>query len=656
MYEDDSEGSSAETNGIAPIDISPVSQSGPQRNLAAQELLRDIARCAQQDQVNQAPAPLSPSSPQGHPQGSRSPQSQGQGQQKVKAEREVIPEQKQEPQLSPVNGNIVNVVPEMGREQMQAILQMQSQNGNQAALAAQYQEMISKLYMQQMTQKNAAKPPSADDAKAVAASQLALAQANLHRDVQQHVVCGSPLAQQIIQMKPFGRDLEPGEISPEIRAIMEENTPVAQGEDSSLTRKPRKGTPMKRPSDVPSRAEARKPPPLIPGHSVEDGAMFTESEINALRMKEQMANSVNPQPKLQTMKMPINNKPQGKVPPVTLSPTADVAMEAMNLATRCRVVNKPEKPQEVSISVTKKDNNDNEEKPSSPENKIAAVKCDHQVAAPSKAETKVTKEILTEAQILMLNGREYEIVSMGDGRWISRSDYELMEGLGGVESKKSTCVVNAPSRSPCASPKLSNTIISSSSSSSDKPSSPGHLSSPPSSPKTAESETRPVTKMDIGVEVPRSLVSPVVSPSETPMEDGNQDKEVAIDCTSSSSRNSVKRKSLDSDDGEDDAASCKKSRKSSKLNEADTDITDNDEVLDLSGKGKAESSQQEDEDVMDLSGKQASKTIKELSGDAPEKKEQEVEPTEKVRETLLLDSDAEKGFPLLQQLLKPNLL
>ncbi|KAK2163564.1 hypothetical protein LSH36_77g02048 [Paralvinella palmiformis] len=33
------------------------------------------------------------------------------------------------------------------------------------------------------------------------------------------------------------------------------------------------------------------------------------------------------------------------------------------------------------------------------------------------------------SQILVLNGREYEIVALGDGRWISRNEYEIMKGL-----------------------------------------------------------------------------------------------------------------------------------------------------------------------------------------------------------------------------------
>lgn len=37
------------------------------------------------------------------------------------------------------------------------------------------------------------------------------------------------------------------------------------------------------------------------------------------------------------------------------------------------------------------------------------------------------------SQILVLNGKEYDIVPLGDGRWISKNEYELMRGLGTVK-------------------------------------------------------------------------------------------------------------------------------------------------------------------------------------------------------------------------------
>lgn len=35
-----------------------------------------------------------------------------------------------------------------------------------------------------------------------------------------------------------------------------------------------------------------------------------------------------------------------------------------------------------------------------------------------------------ETQILLLNGKEYEIVAVGDGKWITKNEYELIQGLG----------------------------------------------------------------------------------------------------------------------------------------------------------------------------------------------------------------------------------
>jgi len=38
-----------------------------------------------------------------------------------------------------------------------------------------------------------------------------------------------------------------------------------------------------------------------------------------------------------------------------------------------------------------------------------------------------------DSQILVLNGKEYEIIPLGDGRWISRNEYDLLQGLNNPE-------------------------------------------------------------------------------------------------------------------------------------------------------------------------------------------------------------------------------
>ena len=50
----------------------------------------------------------------------------------------------------------------------------------------------------------------------------------------------------------------------------------------------------------------------------------------------------------------------------------------------------------------------------------------------AKKAEKVPSPDTMEPQILLLNGKEYEIVSLGNGRWISRNEYELMHALGTV--------------------------------------------------------------------------------------------------------------------------------------------------------------------------------------------------------------------------------
>ena len=40
------------------------------------------------------------------------------------------------------------------------------------------------------------------------------------------------------------------------------------------------------------------------------------------------------------------------------------------------------------------------------------------------------------SQTLLLNGKKYEIVPLGDGRWISQNEYELLQGLGGISDNE----------------------------------------------------------------------------------------------------------------------------------------------------------------------------------------------------------------------------
>jgi hypothetical protein len=71
---------------------------------------------------------------------------------------------------------------------------------------------------------------------------------------------------------------------------------------------------------------------------------------------------------------------------------------------------------------------------------------------------------LPATQILLLNGKEYEIVPLGNGHWISKHEYELAAGLGvGKDQPESQQVVpnsvcesaDVPCSSPlCSSPKL----------------------------------------------------------------------------------------------------------------------------------------------------------------------------------------------------------
>lgn len=47
-----------------------------------------------------------------------------------------------------------------------------------------------------------------------------------------------------------------------------------------------------------------------------------------------------------------------------------------------------------------------------------------------ESEEKANVPVGLETQILLLNGKEYEIVAVGDGKWITKNEYELIQGLG----------------------------------------------------------------------------------------------------------------------------------------------------------------------------------------------------------------------------------
>ena len=47
----------------------------------------------------------------------------------------------------------------------------------------------------------------------------------------------------------------------------------------------------------------------------------------------------------------------------------------------------------------------------------------------SAALTESVGERISGKEVLVLNGREFEIVRVGQGRWVSKNDYELQEAL-----------------------------------------------------------------------------------------------------------------------------------------------------------------------------------------------------------------------------------
>lgn len=49
------------------------------------------------------------------------------------------------------------------------------------------------------------------------------------------------------------------------------------------------------------------------------------------------------------------------------------------------------------------------------------------------------EEPIMETQILLLNGKEYEIVPVGEGRWITKNEYELLQGLSSCGLSKRDC-------------------------------------------------------------------------------------------------------------------------------------------------------------------------------------------------------------------------
>lgn len=281
-------------------ELSPSASKNP--NLAAQEMLRDMARLVQK---------------------------QDEGQVQVKKEP-----------VEPVEISPVEV------QQQQARLE-QLVNGENADLSKHYQDMFKKL-AEQMVKDNA----KAQEGKLVT------------MDGQVLKALVTPQGQTI---------LLPGQSSGQV--VVGEAKSPAQGktEEGSVGRKPRKGTPVKL---KPVASKVKEEP--------------TSESTDEAPAEEVGKGSVSAQ-------LGVGQSGDSSLPPVIKVPTYTVSSSSVQPKTAASA------PEEAT----------------SPD----ASKSLAQMPSPKTASEGPL------SQILMLNGREFEIVPLGDGRWISKGEYEIMQGL-----------------------------------------------------------------------------------------------------------------------------------------------------------------------------------------------------------------------------------
>ena len=302
------------------------------------------------------------------------------------------------PEPAPVPSQPSNEAREAAANHMQAMLGLTA-NGQQH-LAAEYQHMIGKLVEQMAKNQQRGK----------------------------EVECLS------VTTKPEAAPVSSGSASPSADV------------PATLNKPRRKGTPVKRPSDTSSPAGTpAKVPHLAVGGS---DALVTRAIVTQSAQSPPQSTTVHiPTVKIssgerdfqqtcrtgspgETLIKTVDDKAKRECAPLDL--TAPVAGEEVTPIPQKNTIEIPKSEaqlQEQSESTCSMEITDDETSSNTVPNKVNSN--NNNVKDANTCQAKV--------QILVLNGKEYEIVPLGEGRWMSRSDYELMEGLkmvSGVNEEK----------------------------------------------------------------------------------------------------------------------------------------------------------------------------------------------------------------------------
>ncbi|KAK2145469.1 hypothetical protein NP493_3933g00003 [Ridgeia piscesae] len=171
--------------------------------------------------------------------------------------------------------------------------------------------------------------------------------------------------------------------------------------EENVSRKPRKGTPIKLETTQPPAKRQEEVTDLSVKQNLRASLDASEADVS----KNPSAMPVHPA-KAHTRSHDLAVVPSG-VTPLDLSTPKGFSTGAVGCA---NVASTPEEPEDMSLK--------------------------SQTHSPAVTPEDDGKDIL-KSQTLLLNGKKYEIVPLGDGRWISQNEYELLRGLGEISGSSS---------------------------------------------------------------------------------------------------------------------------------------------------------------------------------------------------------------------------
>ena len=172
--------------------------------------------------------------------------------------------------------------------------------------------------------------------------------------------------------------------------------------EENVSRKPRKGTPIKLETTQPPAKRQEEVTDLSVKQNLRASLDASEADVS-----KNLASAMPVHPaKAHTRSHDLAVVPSG-VTPLDLSTPKGFSTGAVGCA---NVASTPEEPEDMSLK--------------------------SQTHSPAVTPEDDGKDIL-KSQTLLLNGKKYEIVPLGDGRWISQNEYELLRGLGEISGSSS---------------------------------------------------------------------------------------------------------------------------------------------------------------------------------------------------------------------------